>query len=104
MLTETGGRGGGFRYVWSLQPQRLGCKSLISSRFQHSQVSEMVEFSGNYKVAMSLGKSLLATSSGVGSGGWALLQRRQDTRRYGCNNGCDNDAVYKRLMITVIVT
>ena len=52
---------------------------------------------------MSLDQSPLAMSSRVGSSGWAMLQRRQDTIRYGCDGGCDNDGVYKGLVFTVIV-
>ena len=67
-------------------------------------MSERVGFCGDFKVAISLDQSLLATSSGVASSGWAMLQRRQDTIRYGCDGGCDNDGVHKRLVFTVIVT
>ena len=52
---------------------------------------------------MSLDQSLLATLGGVGSSGWAMLQRRQDTIRYGCDGGCHNDGVHKGLVFTVIV-
>ena len=64
----------------------------------------MVDYGGDFKAAMSLGQSPLATSSGVGSSGWAMLQRRQDTIRYGCDGGCDNVGVHKGLLFTVIVT
>ena len=64
-----------------------------------------MDFGGDFKVAMSLGQSPLATSGGVGSSGWAILQRRQDTiREGGCNGGCDNDGVHRGLVFTVIVT
>ena len=88
----------------SLQRQLLGCEYLISSRFQSFRVSERVGFCEDFKAAMSLGQSPLAMSSGVGSSGWAMLQRRQDTIRYGCDGGCDNDGVHKGLVFTVIVT
>ena len=59
-------------------------------------------FCGDLKAAMSLDQSPLATSSGVGSSGCAMLQRRQDTIRYGCDVECDNDGVHKGLVFTVI--
>ena len=37
-----------------------------------------MDFEGDFKAAMSLDQSPLATSSGVNSSGWAVLQRRQD--------------------------
>ena len=56
-------------------------------------------------MAMSLGQSPLATSSGVGLSGWAMLQRRQDIISEGdCEGGCDNDGVHKGLVFTVIIT
>ena len=59
---------------------------------------------GILKAAMSFDQSPLATPSGVGLGGWALLQRRQDTiSEGGCDGGCDNDGVHKGLVFTVIV-
>ena len=61
-------------------------------------------FCGDFKGAMSLDQSPLATSSGVGSSGWAMLQWRQDTIRYGCDGGYDNDRVHKGLVFKVIVT
>ena len=61
-------------------------------------------FCGNFKAVMSLDQSPLVTSSGVGSSGWAMLQRRQDTIRYGCDGGCDNDGVHRGLVFIVIVT
>ena len=33
-----------------------------------------------------------------------MLQRRQDTIRYGCDGECDNDGVHKGLGFMVIVT
>ena len=33
-----------------------------------------------------------------------MLQRREDTIRYGCDGECDNDGVHKGLVFTVIVT
>ena len=64
----------------------------------------MVDFGGDFKAAMSLGQSPLATSSGVGSSGWAMLQRRQDIISEGdCNGECDNEGVHKGLVFTVIV-
>ena len=33
-----------------------------------------------------------------------MLQRRQDTIRYGCDGECDNGGVHKGLVFTVIVT
>ena len=63
-----------------------------------------MDFGGDFKAAMSLDQSPLATPSGVGLGGWALLQRRQDTiSEGGCDGGCDNDGVHKGLVFTVIV-
>ena len=41
-------------------------------------MSERVDLRGDVKAAMSLGKLPLATSSGVGSREWAMLQWRQD--------------------------
>ena len=59
---------------------------------------------GILKAAMSLDQSPLATPSGVGLGGWALLQRRQDTiSEGGCDGGCDNGGVHTGLVFTVIV-
>ena len=57
----------------------------------------------DFKAVMSLYQSPLATSSGVGSSGWAMLPRRKDTIKYGCDGGCDNDGLHKGLVITVIV-
>ena len=72
----------------SLQRQLLGCEYLISSRFLDFPVSEKgVNFGGDFKAAMSLDQAPLATSSGVGSSGWAMLQRRQATISEG---GCDD--------------
>ena len=65
-------------------------------------MSERVGFCGDFKAAMSLDLSLLATSSGVGSSGWVMLQRRQDTIRYCCDGGYDNDGVHNTLGFTVI--
>ena len=63
-----------------------------------------MDFGGDFKVAMSLDESPLATPGGVGLGGWALLQRRQDTiSEGGCDGGCHNDGVHKGLVFTVIV-
>ena len=63
-----------------------------------------MDFGGDFKAAMSLDQSPLATPSGVGLGGWALLQRRQDTiSEGGCDGGCDNDGGHKGLVFTVIV-
>ena len=68
-------------------------------------MSERVDFGGDFNAAMSLGQSPLATSSGVGSSGWAVLQRRQDIISEGdCDGGCDNEGVHKGLVFTVIVT
>ena len=68
-------------------------------------MSKRVDFGGDFKAAMSFDQSPLATSSGVDSSGWALLQRRQDTiSEGGCDGGCDNDGVHKGLVFTVIVT
>ena len=88
----------------SLQRQLLGCEYLISSRFQNFEGAKRVGFCGDFKAARSMDQSPLATSGGVGSSGWAMLQRRQDTIRYGCDGGCDNDGVHKGLVFTVIVT
>ena len=67
-------------------------------------MSEREDFGGDFKAAMSLDQSPLSTPSGVGLGGWALLQRRQDTiSEDGCDGGCDNDGVHKGLVFTVIV-
>ena len=64
-------------------------------------MSERVGFCGDFKAAMSLDLSLLATSSGVGSSGWVMLQRRHDTIKYGYEGGCDNDGVHKGLVFMV---
>ena len=67
-------------------------------------MNERVDFGGDFKAAMSLGQSPLATSSGVGSSGWAMLQRRQDVISEGdCDGKCDNEGVHKGLVFTVIV-
>ena len=64
-----------------------------------------MDFGGDFKAAMSLDQSPLATPSGVGLGGWALPQRRQDIISEGdCDGGCDNEGVHKGLVFTVIVT
>ena len=63
-----------------------------------------MDFGGDFKAVMSLVQSPLATSSGGGSSRWAMLQRRQYTiSEDGCDGGCDNGGVYKRLVFTVIV-
>ena len=63
-----------------------------------------MDFEGDFKAAMSLGQSPLATSTGVGSSGWVMLQRRQDIISEGdCDGECDNKGVHKRLVFTVIV-
>ena len=63
-----------------------------------------MDFGGDFKAAMSLSQSQLATSSGVGLSGWAMLQRRQDIISEGdCDGGCDNEGVHKGLVFTVIV-
>ena len=67
-------------------------------------MSGRVDFGGDFKAAMSLGQSPLATSSGVGSSGWAMLQRCQDIISEGdCDGECDNEGVHKGLVFTVIV-
>ena len=67
-------------------------------------MSERVDFGGDFKAAMSLDQSPLATSSGVGLSGWAMTQRRQDIISEGdCDGGCDNDGVYKGLVFMLIV-
>ena len=67
-------------------------------------MSERVDFGGDFKAAMSLGQSPLAKSSGVGSSGWAVLQRRQDIISEGdCDGGCNYERVHKGLVFTVIV-
>ena len=67
-------------------------------------MNERVDFGGDFKVAMSLGQSPLAMSSGVGSSEWAMLQRRQDIISEGdCDGGCNNDGVHKGLVFTLIV-
>ena len=66
-------------------------------------MGERVGFCEYFKPVMSLVQSPLATSSGVGSCGWAIQQRRQDTIRYDCNRGYDNHGVHKGLVFTVIV-
>ena len=55
---------------------------------------------------MSLDQSPLAPPGGVGSDGWAMLQRRQDTVRASSRVrwGCDTGGVHKGLVLTVIVT
>ena len=64
-----------------------------------------MDFGGDFKAAMSLGQSPLAMSGEVGSSGWAMLQRHQDTiREGGCEGGCDNDGVHRGLVFIVIVT
>ena len=68
-------------------------------------MSKRVDFGGDFKAAMSLGQSPLATSSRVGSSRWAMLQRRQDIISEGdCDGGCDNDGVHKGLVFMMIVT
>ena len=67
-------------------------------------MSEKVDFGGDFKAIMSLGQSLLATSSGVGSSTWAMLQLRQDIISQGdCEGGCDNKGVHKGFFFTEIV-
>ena len=64
-----------------------------------------MDFGGDFKAAMSLDQSPLPTSSGVSSGGRAVLQRRQDIISEGdCDGGCDSVGVHKGLVFTVIVT
>ena len=54
---------------------------------------------------MSLDESPLATSSGVGSSRWAMLQRRKDSISQGdCDGGCNDSGVHKGLVFTMIVT
>ena len=63
-----------------------------------------MDFGESFKAAISLGQSPLATSSGVGSSGWAMLQRGQDIiSEGGYDGGCDNKGVYKGLVFTVSV-
>ena len=67
-------------------------------------MNEWVDFGGDFKAAMSLDQSPLATSSGVGWSGWAMLQRHQDIISEGdCDGECDNEGVHKGLVFTVIV-
>ena len=88
----------------SLQRQLLGCEYLSSSRFQNFSIEREGGFCGDFKAAMSLGQSPLATSSGIGSSRWAMLQRGQDIISEGdCDGGCDNEGVHKGLVFTVIV-
>ena len=63
-----------------------------------------MDFGGDFKAAMGLDQSPLATSSGVGLSGWAMLQRPQDIISEGdCDGGCDNGGVHKGLVFKVIV-
>ena len=63
-----------------------------------------MDFGGDFKAAMSLGQSPLATSSRVGSSGWAILQQRQDIiSESDCDGGCDTGGVHTGLVFTVIV-
>ena len=63
-----------------------------------------MDFEGDFQAAMSLGQSPLATSSGVGSSGWPMLQLRQDIiNESDCDGECDNGGVHMRLVFTVIV-
>ena len=63
-----------------------------------------MDFGGDFKLAISLYQSPLATLSGVGWSGSAMLQRRQDIISEGdCDGGCDNKGVHKRLVFPVIV-
>ena len=63
-----------------------------------------MDFGEDFKAAMSLDQSPLATSSGVSSSGWAMLKRRQDIiSEDDCDGGCDNVGVHKGLVFTVIV-
>ena len=63
-----------------------------------------MDFEGDFKAAMSLDQSPVATWSGVGSSGWAMPQPRQDIISEGdCDGGCDNHGVHKGLVFTVIV-
>ena len=57
-------------------------------------MNDGVAFCGDFKLAMRLKQSPLATSSGVGTSGWAMLQRREDTIRYRCNGECNHDGVH----------
>ena len=67
-------------------------------------MSERVDFGRDFNAAMSLDKTPLATSSGVGSSGWAMLQRCQDIISEGDGDGgCDNGGVHKGLVFMVIV-
>ena len=106
MPTKTGGRGQGFRYVWFPLAAALGMWILDFVAIpEFSSERKRSGFWGDFKAAMSFDQSPLATSSGVGSSGWAMLQRRQDTiSEGGCGDGCDNDGVHKGLVFTVIVT
>ena len=64
-----------------------------------------MDFGEDFKAAMSLDQSPLATSSGVSSSGWAMLKRRQDIiSEDDCDGGCDNVGVHKELVFMVIVT
>ena len=103
------GRGGGVQVcVFFLQGrlqdvntwlQQGGDSSIFSGRAQCG----ILQF---FRAAISLDQSPLATPAGVGSGGWAMLQRCQDTGtgalRWG--GGCDTGGVHKRLGLTVNVT
>ena len=66
-------------------------------------MNKRMGFCGDFKVVMSLNKSPLATSSGVGLSGWAMLQWGEVTIRYGCNVESDNDRVHTGLVFTLIV-
>ena len=63
-----------------------------------------MDFGGDFKAAMSLGQSPLATLRGVDLSGWAMLQRLQNIFSEGdCDSGFDNEGVHKGLVFTVIV-
>ena len=67
------------RMFGSAQRQLLGCEYLISlglHSFSGKRKGGLLE---DFKAAMSWDQSPLARSGGVGSNGWALLHRRQDT-------------------------
>ena len=106
MLTETGGRGEGFRYVWFLSAAALRMWILNFVAIPgFLEWARRVDFGGDFKAAMSLDQSPLATSSGVNSSGWAVLQRRQDIiSERDCDGRWDSVGVHKGLVFTVIVT
>ena len=105
MRTETGGRGEGFRYVWFPSGAALGLWILDFVAIpEFSSERKRVEFCGDFKAAMCLDQSPLATSSGVGLEWMGYATAASRYHQIWLRQWMRHRWSSKGLVVTVIVT